>query len=278
MPTHPHTHSPTRSQVDTEVLEIEGVRVAVGGIAPDPTLPAGADPLEGVEWQPDADVSVLMVHGSLQGHAFPGAPEPFIQKRSVERLGIDCLLVGHVHRYATFRWGRTAVIVPGATERMTFGEMDGRPGFVCLEVTPGEPPEITHVSVDPHPRRQVIIQSADLEAEDPAAELMARIEDACDRETLLRVSLEGPITRHRYHDLRLRDVAEFGAARCFFLDLDTTGLYVEDDLPRGVVARTGRLSPREELIRYGEEVREAAPAEERDLVDEAMRVILGEYE
>lgn len=252
--------------------------MAVGGIAPDPTLPAGSDPLEGVEWRPDADLSILMVHGSLQGHIYPGAPEPIIQRKSVEQLGIDCLLVGHVHRFATFRWGRTTVVVPGATERMTFGETDVRPGFVYLESAPGRQVDVTHVPVEPQPRRQVTIQSADLDGDDPAAELMGRLEGTCDREALVRISLEGPITRQRYHDLRLRDVAEFGASRCFFLDLDTTGLYVEDDLPRGEVARSGRLSPREELVRYGEEVREAFPEEERDLVDEAMRLILSEYE
>ena len=147
-----------------------------------------------------------------------------------------------------------------------------------MELTPGKPAEITHVPVEPQLRRQVNIASGDLDSEDPAAELLSRLEAVCDREALVRVSLEGPITRQRYHDLRLRDVAEFGASRCFFLDLDTTGLYVEDDLRKGDVARSGRLSPREELIRYGEEVRDAAPFEERDLIDEAMRVILDDYE
>ena len=239
--------------------------------------PAGADPLEGLEWRPDADLSVLLVHGSLEGHVYPGAPEPVIRRDSVERMGVDCLLVGHVHNFATFRWGTTTVVVPGATERMTFGEEGSLPGFVYLELEPGLPSSVRHVPVESQPRRQLVLASEEL-GEEPFETALERLEGICARDALVKVKLQGPITRKRYHDLRMRELAEFGAARCFFLDLDTTGLFVEDDLPR-LVLRTGRLSPREELIRYGEEVAATAGTPwERELIDEAMAAILSEYE
>jgi DNA repair exonuclease SbcCD nuclease subunit len=264
--------------VDAEIIEAGGVRVAVGGVAPDPRLPAGADPLEGVEWCPEADLSILLVHGSLEGHIYPGAPEPIIRRETVERLGADCLFAGHVHRFASFRWGRTSVVVPGATERMTFGEADTRPGFVYLELEPERPAEISHIPVGPQPRRQMVLASGELDEDNPAETVKQRLDELCGRDVLVKLSLEGPITRQRYHELRMRELAEYGAARCFFLDLDTTGLYVEDDLPR-LALRTGRLSPREELLRYGEEVRDASgTAVERALIDEAMSAILSEYE
>ena len=106
---------------------------------------------------------------------------------------------------------------------------------------------------------------------------MARLEDVCDRAAMVRVVLEGPITRQRYHALRLRELVEHGAGRSFFFDLDTTGLYVEDELGRGE-ARSGRLSQREELIRYARECLEAAGTDsERSLVEEATRLILEGY-
>jgi DNA repair exonuclease SbcCD nuclease subunit len=267
-----------RGDIDSEIFEIDGTRVAIGGITPDPTAAPGSDPLEGVEWRPDADVTLLLIHGSLQGHVFPGAPEPVIRRETVERLGLNLLLVGHVHKFATFRWGATTVVVPGATEHLTFGELESRPGFVYLELEPGRIPEVRHVPVEPQPRLQLTILSSELATGDPAERAKERLEVLGDRETMVRVSFEGPISRQRYHDLRLRELAEFGAARCFYLDLNTTGLYVEDDLPR-MAARSGRLSPREELLRYGEEVRDAAAtAEERVLVEEAIQAILSEYE
>jgi hypothetical protein len=161
---------------------------------------------------------------------------------------------------------------------MTFGEADTRPGFVYLELEPGRPVEISHIPVEPQPRRQAVLASGELDADDPAGSVKRCLDELCGRDALVKLCLEGPITRQRYHDLRMRELAEHGAARCFFLDLDTTGLYVEDDLPR-LAIRTGRLSPREELIRYGQEVRDATgTAEERALIDQAMAAILGEYE
>ena len=274
---HPPTPDP-HPPIDAEILDVEGVRVAVGGMTPDPTAAPGSDPLEGVMWRPDAHVALLLLHGSLEGHVYPGAPEPIIRRDTVERLGVNCLFVGHIHSFAAFRWGTTAVVVPGATEQMTFGELGSRPGFVYVELDPSGATEIQHVSVEPQPRRQLLIPSSDLATDDPAETVKARLEAVCDREAMVRLSLEGPITRQRYHDLRLREVAEFGAARCFFLDLDTSGLYVEEDLPRAA-ARGGRLSPREELLRFGGEVRDASvTTEEQRLIDEAIQAILSEYE
>ncbi len=267
------------SPLDSEIFDIEGVRVAVGGMAPDPTLPAGSDPLEGVSWQPEADIALLMLHGSLEGHVYPGAPEPIVQRQTVERLqSVDCLLVGHVHSYAAFRWGERTVVVPGATEQMTFAEQDGRPGFAYVELEPGRVVDLRQVPVECQPRRQLEIATAELAGADPAEALKARLDDLCERDAMVRVALKGPISRQRYHDLKLREVAEHGAARSFFFDLDTTGLYVEDEQGPGVAGGV-RLSQREELIRFARERWEAATTQaERRLLEEALRLVLDEYQ
>lgn len=274
----PSPLDPPPFSIDAEVFEIEGVRVAVGGLAPDPTAPAGSDPLEAVAWRPESDLALLLLHGSLEGHVYPGAPEPIVRRQTVERLeGVEYLLVGHVHRFAAFRWGTKTVVVPGATERMTFAEAEVRPGFVYMEVEPGRLVGLQQVAVECQPRRQLIVPTSELGEGDPAEAIKARLEAVCEREAMVRLSLEGPLSRQRYHDLRLREVAEYGAARCFFLDLDTTGLYVEEEQP-GAGARGGRLSQREELIRFARESWQAAENErERGLLEEAARAILDEY-
>lgn len=266
------------STLDTELFEIEGVRLAVGGIAPDPTAAPGSDPLEGLSWRPEADLALLMLHGSLEGHLYPGADEPFLRRRTVEGLeGVDLLVVGHVHRYAAFRWGGTTVVVPGATERMTFADAEEPPGFAYLEMEPGRAVASRRVVVEAQPRRQMVIRTPELAEGDPLEIVSARLDSLCHRDALVRLSLEGPISRQRYHDLQLRRIADVGASQAFFFELDTTRLYLEDEaLPH--VARGGRLSQREELIRFAEESRQmAATQEERVLIDEALRTILEGY-
>ncbi len=264
--------------LDAEILDIEGVRVAVGGMMPDPTAPAGSDPLEGVVWRPEADIALLMLHGSLEGHVYPGAPEPIVRRQTVEQMeGVDYLLMGHVHRFAAFAWGRKTVIVPGATERMTFAEAEARPGFVWMEAEPGRMLSLQQVAVECQPRLQLVIPTSELAEGDPAEVAKSRLEGICRREAMVRVSLEGPITRQRYHDLRLRELVEYGMGRCLFLDLDTTGLYVEDE-QQPSSARGGRLSQREELLRFARERWQAAEnQQERDLIEEATQLILEEY-
>jgi len=263
--------------IDVEAFTVEGVRLAIGGVAPDLTLPAGSDPLDGLDWQPEADIALLMLHSSLEGHVFPDAAEPIVRRRTVKQLrGIHCLVVGHVHRYATFRWGDKTIVVPGATERMTFAD-DARPGFAYMEVEPDHPPEVRQVQVECQPRRRLEICTRDLSDVDPSEEIKTRLEQVCDRDAMVRLIVHGPISRQRYHQLKLREVASYGSTHSFFFDLDTTGLYVEDEpvaRPEGLK----RLSQREELIRFAQERREAASSpEERDLIDEALQAILDEY-
>jgi exonuclease SbcD len=276
------TRAPSRALdtlIDSELFDVEGVRIAIGGIAPDPTLPAGSDPLEGLEWRPDADISLLMLHGSLEGHVYPGAPEPIVRRQTVETLeGVQYLLVGHVHRYAAFCWADKTVIVPGATERMTFGEQEARPGFVYLELEAGRTVELRHVPVECQPRQQLEIHTRDIADGDPAELVIDRLRGVCDREAMVRVILQGPISRQRYHDLKLRELAAYGSAHSFFFDLDTTGLYVEDE-QRPAVAGGIRLSQRDELIRFARESWEAADSpEERALIEEALTVVLEGYQ
>ncbi|HEX2988432.1 MAG TPA: metallophosphoesterase, partial [Chloroflexota bacterium] len=264
--------------VDSELLELEGMRVAVGGLEPDPTAQPGSDPLDGVDWAPDADFSLLLVHGSPEGHIYPDAPEAILRRQTVDRLhGIDCILAGHVHRHAVFHWGSTTVIVPGATERMTFADLEERPGFVYMELERHHIARIDHLPVQAQPRRTLLIPTSELADSGIAEQVMGMMEGVCAPDALVRVTLAGPITRQRYHDLHLRDLAEFGAARCFFLDLDTTGLFLEDEA-KLTIFRGGRLSQREELIRFARESRDAATTdEERSLVDDALIAILEEY-
>ena len=66
------------TEILTDVVEIRGMRVAIGGLGPDPAAPPGTDPLSDIRWPippGDVDVRVLSLHGPIEGHApdFGGA-------------------------------------------------------------------------------------------------------------------------------------------------------------------------------------------------------------
>jgi len=264
--------------IDDRVVEVEGVRVAVGGRSWDPLWRPGQDPLEGLDWRPEADVRILLLHASLEGHRAPQAEEPVVRWESVARLdGVHVLAVGHVHRFARFRIGETTVVVPGATERMTFGDDEGEPGFVFLELdAAGRVRQLQHVAVPAQPRREAVVRAEDLDEEDPSASLLARIEPLCDPEALVRVRLVGLMGRRGYHALDLPRAHQYGQQRCFFFDLDATGLALEDEATPGGGLR---IAPREELVRYAEELLAATVDErQRALLWEARQMVLAGYD
>ena len=273
-----------RGRIATRVRAIDGWRVAIGGLTWDPTLPPGADPLAGQTWDVAADLRLLLLHHSVEGHIYPGANEPILRRATLARFPADAFLVGHVHHHAHLTLDRRLVVVPGATERMTFGESAARPGFVYLELTPGGGEWLEHHAVPCQPRREAAVRVAELEAEREDgdlstlhAALLRRIEPLCHPETLVRVKLEGTLRRDAYHALDLAAARDFGAARCALFDLHADGLTLADEgLP---AAESVRLAPREELAACADElVAAAASSAERELLLATRAAVLAAYD
>lgn len=254
-----------------ELVEIDGLRVAVGGLAWDGGLPAGRDPLDGFVWPgPRADLNLLVLHRGVEGYIHPAAEEPIVRLESIERLdGVHAVLAGHVHRHDWRMVGGRLLLVPGATERMTFGAGEGRPGFVELELTRGGVERLDHVPVPCQRRVELAINVEELPADDPVPALLARLEALRDAEALAKLKLEGVLTRDAYHALNLRPVWDFGAAAFFAFELDADGLEVADEPRRAGAAQGVRLSLGDELAGLAAELMAAADDDERDLLREA---------
>src|SRR5262249_19140797 len=155
---------------------------------------------------------------------FPGVREPVVAQQSLATVGADVCFVGHVHAPAQFAAGEATVIVPGATERMAFGDSD-LTGFVYAELDATGRVRPRFVRVPNQRRVQGVVGAADLAAAERSGTasldyLRQRIDAVADPEAFVRLRLEGPVSRAAYHALRLREVGEYGAARCFFFDLD----------------------------------------------------------
>lgn len=270
-----------RGAIVTRGREIAGLRVALGGLTWDPTLPLDADPLVGQTWAVDADLRVLLLHHSVEGHIYPGANEPILRQETLAAFPADALLVGHVHRHAHLTLAGRLVVVPGATERMTFGERDAAPGFVYLELVPGGVERLEHCPVPSQARHERSVDPATLDGDDVAAALLRQIEPLCHPEALVRVKLVGAVSRATYHALDLAGARDFGAARCALFDLHADGLALADD---GWVATADadaggvRLAPRDELAACADELLAAADPAEHDLLLATRAAVLAAYD
>jgi DNA repair exonuclease SbcCD nuclease subunit len=251
--------------------------VAIGGLGWNPALSPGTDPLADQAWDVDADLRLLMLHHSVEGHIYPGANEPRLAQGTLARFPADAFFVGHVHHHARLSLDGRLVVVPGATERMTFSESAETPGFVYLELTPGGVERLEHRAVASQPRHEITVRLEALDGEHFAAALLRRIEAVCHPEALVRVKLAGRVSRDAYHALDLAAARDFGAVRCALFDLHTDDLTLADELLPAVEME--RVAPRDELACCADELLAAStdPAE-HDLLVATRAAVLAAYD
>lgn len=263
-------------QLEPALVEAAGLRIAVAGLSYHPGVLPGADPLDHVQlYDPEdvlsqADLGLLILHAALEGHAFPGEREVFVRRNSLDRFdGFQVVLSGHVHAYDRFKVGNKAVVVCGATERMEYGQSEDRTGFVYLELTRQGLQHSEHISIKPQPRHIITIRTTELwppqqpapdgakdapGSEIPSADadnltlterIIQKLEPFCTEETMVKLVLEGPITRERYHQLDLRGIWLYGQEHAFSFELDESHLLLQSEYANEVIARGERVAPRE---------------------------------
>jgi DNA repair exonuclease SbcCD nuclease subunit len=266
--------------------EVGGLRLAVGGLPPDPRLDPDIDPLtslvEEIVRPEGCDVALLVTHYAVEGMLHPLANEPVIMKDSIAKLRgvVDALLVGHIHEQRTMDVGGVPVIFPGPTERLSFGELEVRCGFMELTVQAGKVDRVKgrHRKVTPQPMRRVTLRATDLPAEEPNEWLQEQLRSISSGDQILQLLLAGPLPRRVYQSLRFRELWQLGHDLNFYFDLDRHGLVVAGDGEAGVVPGAERVSVRAELARVGQALVAAADDEaEKALRRAAAELVLEEY-
>ena len=273
--------------VEWWTTEIEGTRLAIGGLPPDPRLPRDSDPFEQlVELiePPDADIVLLVTHYAIEGTLPPQAEEATNSKASIAALEgkVDRILVGHVHGADDHEVGGVKVHYPGPTERLSFGEMDLRCGFLEIEIDGQRPCRCTvrRRYIDPQPMRRETLRATDVPLDDPDDWLIERLRAFSASDQILQLRLEGPLPREVYQRIHFRDLWRLGQELNFYFDLDRHLLSIQADadpdldvVPGGV-----RISPRGEIGRVADGLaREAEDDEERALLEEARQLVLDQY-
>jgi DNA repair exonuclease SbcCD nuclease subunit len=277
-------------EVEYDVFERNGLRVAIGGLCWDAQTSFGDDPLAGLPFSdPEegrADWKLLLLHSSLEGHTFPGAFEPVVRRESIARIDADFLVVGHVHARTHFEVGGTHVLVPGATERMYLEEFVHDPGFLVLDLDADRRSHFEWRTFPAQPRCRLKVTGHELTPQpfglrppddDPTSVILERIAAAADPQCLATLQLEGVLTREVYGALDLGRVQEAGNAGYFFFEIDTSQLELQDEF--GETGERGvRLSQVDELQLTATLLRDNAQSvEERRIVEAALKRILEEY-
>ncbi len=257
-------------------IDVAGLRLALAGLSYHPGVTPGGDPLDHVEiTDPDgvlieADLGILILHAAIEGHAFPGEKETFVRRSSLAKFaGFRVVLAGHVHAYDRFSIGDKAVVVCGATERMEFGQSEDKTGFVYLKLSREGLRHTEQIAIKPQPRHVIMIRTTELwplqqpntatplnpsrmqENEAPiltvAAHIIQKLDVYCTEDAMVRLHLEGPITREQYHLLDLRSIWLYGQQRAFSFEIDESRLFLINDLSQTKIERGERIAPREML-------------------------------
>lgn len=277
-------------ELDYRLYERDGMRLAIGGLPWNPLTSFGEDPLAGKVF-PDppegrADWNLLIAHSNLEGHSFPGALEPIIKRQTVSELNVNLLLLGHVHTRTHLQIGQVQVLVPGATERNFLEEFQHDPGFLVVELEHGKVMRHEWVTHPAQPRCRIRVTGNELIPrpvglrpieQSPTDVLLQRVEEQRDGDCLTQLELSGRLPRDVYEQLDLARVQEAGNAGCFFFEIDTTELEVENSL--GESSQRGiRLSQEEELRLAAQDMwNDAVSEEERRLIEAALGRVLGFY-
>ncbi len=267
-----------RAEVEFQTVEIDGCTVAVGGLAPDPRADPTVDPLEGVEINPPAaDVKILLLHGGVEDAVPEAFDDGVIRKSRIAALkGIDYFLVGDIHQTHKMTVEHATVLIPGATERMTFGEMKQDPGFYYLELDGKRPVKLTRKEIAPQAMRRLDVRTTNIPAENPTEWVMEEIRGVSHKDQLLQLQMEGPLDREVYHKLRFFDIWRVGTELNFFFDLDKSQIELRTrEMERIGLAPDERVDVERELQCVADEMQAEADSDEARsrIADAAARVL-----
>jgi DNA repair protein SbcD/Mre11 len=243
------------------LLERNDLRIAIAGLSNDPARRAGEDPLADYTLDdPDgiignADVGIIIMHAAIEGCTFLSEAECIIRESSLRQLrGFQVLVTGHIHQYQHRKFGDIDTIICGPSERMDFGDPSDAPGYAWLEIAAEGLSSEQHIRFIPQPRATVDIEAVDiwdsvLPSDGAVDRIIERIAPHISADTMVRVRLQGAISRADYRAFDLVRLRRWGQENCFTFDLSLDRLLLLDDLvhaPDGIV-RGERIEPRDIL-------------------------------
>lgn len=263
-----------RTEIEFDFVKVENQTVAIGGVAPDPRLDPGADPLNDVHYtSPKADVALLLLHCGFEGCVPPDFAETILPKARVAQMqDIDYFFLGDLHRTHKAIVERSTVIIPGATERMTFGEIEERAGFYYVELDGRAAIKLQHQPIDPQPMRRETIRTTDLPDDTPTEYVFDKLREWADADQMMQLRIEGPLAREVYHRLKFFDIWRLGNELNFYFDLDRAEVTLKSE-NNDPVGGGEVVSIRREIERVADELAQRT-GDDHTLIEEARAMVL----
>ncbi|MCI0476223.1 MAG: hypothetical protein L0Y55_08250, partial [Anaerolineales bacterium] len=194
--------------------------------------------------------------------------------RVAANQGIDYYFLGDIHRTHKAVVDRATVIIPGATERMTFGEIGEKSGFYYAELDGKDAKKLQHQEIEPQAMRREIIRTTDLPADAPTDFVFDRLREWADAEQIMQLRIEGPVSREMYHHLKFFDIWRLGNELNFYFDLDRADVKLKTEDAADSAGGGEIVSVRDEIARVANELAAQREGDDRALIEEARELIL----
>ncbi|MBC7326615.1 DNA repair exonuclease [bacterium] len=272
---------------EAEVIDVNGKRLVIAGVSCDPRIRDG-NPLESLNHTPaEGDFRIFMFHYAIEGkmpRMYEGA---FVPLSCLRDLPADIIVAGHIHPHSHFELGNKLVIIPGATERLDFGEEENETGFYYVELE--NKPKIKYLKIEPQRMRTVELHISELanQPEEKKAEyIISKLKSFSHPDQLLRFRLKGQIkpahsspgTKPPFTQfIPLNRIVEEGNNNNFYFHLDLSELKIESSLIE-TYGGEGNISIFEEVEKVVNSMLEREDETMKKLIQEARHIVLSRLE
>jgi len=198
----------------------------------------------------ECDVKILIGHYHVLGTRASNMPDGFLDKEiafnrnQVHENDVDLVVFGHIH--APQGLG-DKIIVPGSTERMSFGERNEHKRFVVYDTTAK-----TWESVPLHGRKMVQFDfEFDAKETNPTGEILQAMMSADIEDALVKITIYAPPAVIKKVDY---DSVEKSVAKAFHATIDTTNSERERDASGSPISIAEIANPERLMEKYIGEV------------------------
>jgi DNA repair exonuclease SbcCD nuclease subunit len=217
-------------------------------------------------------VNILLTHYPVEGFVGYSREDPVIKLGSVPS-NCQLVCVGHFHSYQTKELQRTTIIYPGSTERASFQEENEEKGFAWIELGPEGVVSREHIKTSARPFKTIDTYFP----HDPAPMGLIKqiLDESQNKEAAVRLRLKGRATAEQLSKYRRSELILHGEGKFFHLTVDESELEIESPEPIQALPRT---TPLEELRRHFAVAIESATGEEKEVLEEALRLCQAKLE